>query len=189
MNVYPLQRADSRADRVADARPHELADPRAPGTPARESLVQQTATLTRQLADVMLANVQNTASLNLAAARTLLAHARIPAPPGLEQHSDTWRQSWRSFEVCATSADQMLNLTRGHIERTTAALWRVTERLVEEMHTLQARQVSELRCAFAAMREAQNTYWQTTQRVHSELVDLVQAPLQTLNSEADHGTH
>jgi hypothetical protein len=25
--------------------------------------------------------------------------------------------------------------------------------------------------------------------VHGELVDLVQAPLQTLNSEADHGTH
>jgi hypothetical protein len=59
----------------------------------QETLVQQTATLARQLADVLLANVQNTASLNLTAARALLAHARIPVPAAVEQRSDTWRHS------------------------------------------------------------------------------------------------
>jgi hypothetical protein len=115
--------------------------------------------------------------------------ARIPTPAGLEQRSDTWRHSWRSFEVCATSADQMLNLTRGHVERTTSALWRATERLVEEMHQLQAHRVDDLRAAFGAMRAAQTAYWRATQQVHSELVSLVQTPLQAQTMESDRGTH
>jgi hypothetical protein len=83
----------------------------------------------------------------------------------------------------------MLNLTRGHVERTTSALWRVTEHLVEEMQQLQNTRVNDLQAAFAAMRAAQAAYWQTTQQVHSELVALVQAPLQTMNAESEHGTH
>jgi len=162
---------------------------RASATQAREALVQRSAALARQLADVMLANVQNTASLNLSAARALLAHARLPTPPGLEQRSDTWRHSWRSFEVCATSADQVLNLTRGHVERTTAALWRTTDRLIEELAHTQQQQVLGLRAAFAAMRDAQAAYWQAAQQVHSDLIALVQAPVETSRMEASHGTH
>jgi hypothetical protein len=180
MNMHPIERAALAAHQPpADAAASQH----------RETLVQHSAALARQLADVMLANVQNTASLNLSAARALLAHARIPVPANLQQRSDTWRYSWRSFEVCATSADQMLNLTRGHVERTTAALWRTTERLVEDMQQVEAARVSTLREAFATMREAQAAYWQATQQVHHELVALVQAPLPHRTAEVDHGTH
>jgi hypothetical protein len=176
MNVHPIERAALAA----------AAQPTA--SEAREHLVQQAASLMRQLADVMLANVQNTASLNLTAARALLAHARIPAPPNLQQRSDTWRHSWRSFEICATSADQLLNLTRGHVERTTAALWRATERLVNEMQELGDADAIALREAFSAMRAAQSAYWQATQQVHHELVARVQAPLPRPTRDL-HGTH
>jgi len=181
MNAQPVDRASG----VSLAAVSE----RASATQARETLVQQSATLARQLADVMLANVQNTASLNLSAARALLAHARIPTPTGLEQRSDTWRHSWRSFEVCATSADQVLNLTRGHVERTTAALWRSTDRLIDELTHAQQEQAVGLRVAFAAMRDAQAAYWQAAQQVHSDLIALVQAPVGLSPMEANHGTH
>jgi hypothetical protein len=185
MNVHPIERAALVAATPGAA--HGVSH--AAAAAARETLVQQCAALVRQLADTMLANVQNTASLNLSAARAVLAHARIPTPANLQQRSDTWRQSWRSFEICATSADQVLNLTRGHVERTTAALWRTTERLLHEMQQVEGTRDAALREAFAAMRAAQAACWQATQQVHHELVSMVQAPLTRPAAEAAHGTH
>jgi len=155
----------------------------------QETLVQRTATLARQLADVLLANVQNTASLNLAAVRALLARARIQAPAGVERRSDTWRHSWRTFEVCATSADQMLNLTRGHVERTTSALWQATECILNQAALVQHDRLADLRSSFAALREAQAACWQAAQQVHGELVALVRSPLSPDPREVPHGTH
>jgi hypothetical protein len=182
MNVLPIDRAHS-----ATPMPTDKVD--AAGPASRENVVRQTALLARALADVLLANVQNTTSLNLSAARALLAHARIPAPASTERHSETWRSTWRSFEICATSADQMLNLTRGHVERTTAALWRGTERLLEDLAQAQAARVTELLASFDALRVAQNTYWQAAQQAHSDLVALAQAPARTTLPGHDHGAH
>jgi hypothetical protein len=187
MNVQPIERA-APAALQAQAAPAALAA----DASAREALVQQCAALARQLADTLLANAQNVTSLNLSAARALLAHARIPAPANLQQRSDSWRHSWGSFEVCATSADQVLNLTRGHVERTSAALWRTTERLVDDVQALERTRVAALRQAFDTMRSAQAAYWQATQQVHHELVALAQAPLPrpTASTAAHaHGAH
>jgi hypothetical protein len=181
MNVLPIDRARVTAppaDRAGAAEPA-----------SREDIVRQTATLARTLADVLLANVQNTTSLNLSAARALLAHARIPAPASAERHSETWRSTWRSFEVCATSADQMLNLTRGHLERSTAALWRTTERLLEDLAQAQAARVNELLASFDALRVAQEAYWHAAQQAHSDLVALAQAPACQADAGRDHGAH
>jgi len=181
MNVHPIDTAARAAATPASAH--------AAIASARETLVQQCAALMRQLADAMLANVQNTASLNLNAARAVLAHARIPTPPNLQQRSDTWRHSWRNFEICATSADQVLGLTRGHVERTTAALWRTTERLLDDMQQVEDARGAALREAFGAMRAAQAACWQATQQVHHELLSMAQAPLTHPVAEAAHGTH
>ncbi len=184
MNVLPIQRD-----------PSTTARPAASAATAREDLVRQTALLARTLADVLLANVQNTASLNLSAARALLAHARITTPQGPEQHVESWRTTWRSFEVCATSADQVLHLTRGHVERTTTALWRGAERLLDELAQAQAQRVNELLASFDALRAAQDAYWQAAQRSYGELVALARAPLPAQpaalpsTTGIDHGTH
>ena len=180
MNTHPIEHAAFAA--AAPAGPHAAA------ARTREALVQQCAALMRQLADAMLANVQNTASLNLTAARAVLAHARIPTPTNLQHRSDTWRQSWRSFEICATSTDQMLNLTRGHVERTTAALWRTTERLLDDMQQLDNARGAAVRETFDAARAAQAAHWQATQQVHQELVALAQSPLPR-DAEPGHGPH
>jgi hypothetical protein len=180
MNTHPIEHAALAA--AAPAAPHAAA------AHTRETLVQQCAALMRQLADTMLAHVQNTASLNLTAARAVLAHARFPTPANLQQRSDTWRQSWRSFEVCATSADQVLNLSRGHVERTTAALWRTTERLLDDMQQADGTRAAALREAFHTARAAQTALWQATQQVHHELVALAQSPLPR-DTERGHGPH
>ena len=143
--------------------------------------------LARVLSEVMLANVQNAASLNLSAARTLLAHARIPAPAALDRRNETWRWTWRNFEICATSADQVLNLSRGHVDRTTAGLWRAVERLFAELTQAQAGQLDELRDAFETLREAQAAYWRAAQNAHSELVALATQPQLAATQEPHRG--
>ena len=180
MNTRPIEHAALAA--AAPSGPHAAA------AHSRETQVQLCAALMRQLADAMLSHVQNTASLNLTAARAVLAHARIPTPANLQHRSDSWRQSWRSFEICATSADQMLNLSRGHVERTTAALWRTTERLLDDMQQLDGTRVAALRETFDAARTAQAALWQATQQVHHELVALAQSPLPR-HAEPAHGPH
>lgn len=139
--------------------------------------LQHLSLLARVLSEVMLASVQNAASLNLSAARALLAHARLPVPAALDRRNESWRWTWRNFEICATSADQVLNLTRGHVDRTTAGLWRAVEQLLTELTQEQAGQIDALRDAFGTLREAQSAYWRAAQNAHGELVAMAQRPL------------
>jgi hypothetical protein len=176
MNVLPIRRPTPSA--MSSSEP-----------PSREEVVRQTAHLARMLADVLMANVQNTASLNLAAARALLAHARIPSGATIDRHQESWRVAWRGFEICATSAEQVLGLTRGHADRTSAALWRSAERMLEELALAQATRVGELLASFEALRTAQEAYWKAALSAHHELVALAQAPLAASPKETSHGGH
>lgn len=144
--------------------------PAEPGLPT----VRQATLLARLLAETMLANVQRTAALNLAAADSLLVHAGIPKPPLFDDRSDEWRMAWRSFEICATTADRLLDLTRGHIERSSNNLWRITERLLGELGQLPAAQLATLQTTFVTLREAQETYLRAAQAAHESVITLAQ---------------
>ncbi len=147
----------------------------APATPDTAApTVRQATLLARLLAETMIANVQRTAALNLAAADALLAHARLPRPPVFDAHIEGWRMAWRSFEICATTTDHLLGLTRGHVERSTVGLWRVTERLLGELGHLQAAQLEPLRHSFNTLREAQDACFQATQLAHQSVIALAQ---------------
>jgi hypothetical protein len=175
MSVYSIQ-STTRASAPA------LADqPVAPADPA----LAQASLLARVIGEVLLANVQNTASLNHTAARALLMHARIPEPPGLEHSDEAWRLAWRSFEICATSADRIVNLTRVHAQRTTAALWQAVESITAELARSHSARVAQLRASLQAMRDAQAACWQATQQAHRDLLALAQESAQ----EQGHGTH
>lgn len=162
------------ASRSTAPRPHpSAATAAATQTKAEDAL--QLAELARTFSELLLANVQNTASLNLSAARSLLAHARIPCNAALSHRTETWRWSWRNFEVCATSADQILNLVRGHVERTTTGLWAGAERICEQIGDDEPERVSTLKRAFSELRDAQSAYWQAAQRAYGELIRFAQA--------------
>lgn len=138
--------------------------------------LRQATLLARLLGEQLLANVQRTAALNFAAADALLAHARIPKPPSFERRCEDWRWAWRSFEICATSADQMLNLSRGHLERNTDELWHLAERLLNDLGAAPAMQMNLLRSSFDALRETQAQYWRAAQQAHEDLVALASEP-------------
>ncbi len=138
--------------------------------------LRQAALLTRLLAEAMIANVQSTAGLNRSAADALLALAHGATPLRFTQADDAWRVSWRSFELCAQTADRLLVLSRHHIERSTLGLARVTELLLSELAQQNAQRIESLREAFAALREAQETYLEATDRAHRRVIALA-API------------
>jgi hypothetical protein len=185
---------DSQAEHwraAQQARAELVALAQTPGTST--TVLRPLALLARTLSEAFLATVQNTTSLNLSAAQALLAQAGLPSPQGVDPLRDSWRWSWRSFEVCATSADQVLNITRGHVERTTSALWRASEQILQELGS--AHHVAPLRASFEELRATQTAYWNAAQRAHGEiLVALALICANTLTHESDtpgriHATH
>jgi hypothetical protein len=131
--------------------------------------------LARTLGETLLASVQNTASLNLNAARVLFSHTKLPAPPTQDDAGARWRWAWRSFEVCVTTSDHMLQLARGHVDRTTAGLWNDAERWLGAFGQLPEAQPGALRDAFAALRDAQTAYWRAAQQAQQQLLASVNA--------------
>jgi hypothetical protein len=157
-----------------------------PANNAAQPALQAAAALARTLAESLLANVQNTTALNVAAARALLQHARIKPPAGFGPRTEQWRWAWRSFEICATSADQILGLARGHVERSTSALWGSAQRLLDDLEAQGAAQAADLRRAFESLQAAQSAYWQAAQEAHGALLLSVQTPAA---GSASHATH
>jgi hypothetical protein len=145
--------------------------PDAPPQPLR-----QAALLTRLLAEAMIANVQSTAGLNRSAADALLALSHGATPLRFTQIDDAWRASWRSFELCAQTADRLLALSRHHIERSTLGLARVTDLLLGELAQHNAHRTATLREAFDTLREAQETYLQATELAHRRVLALAAPP-------------
>ncbi len=136
--------------------------------------LHQAALLTRLLAEAMIANVQSTAGLNRSAADALLALSHVATPLRFVQIDDAWRASWRSFELCAQTADRLLAMSRHHIERSTLGLARMTELLLGEMAQHSAGRTESLREAFAALRDAQETYLQATEHAHRRVLALAE---------------
>jgi hypothetical protein len=120
----------------------------------------------------MIASVQTTAALNRSAADALLAQARLATPLRFSELDDAWRSSWRSFELCAATADRMLGLARDHVDCSTQGLARVTELLLAELAQLKSAQIETLREAFSAVREAQEAYLHATEKAHQRVIAL-----------------
>ena len=140
--------------------------------------------LARLLAELMIANVQQATALNRSAADTLLARAKLAMPARFDQADEAWRMSWRSFEICATTADRVIGLTREHAQRTSEGLWRAAERLFSQLSPAQAAQLEPLRHAFTILREAQETYLRATQTAHQRVIALAQG-LDTAHATGD----
>jgi hypothetical protein len=137
--------------------------------------LRQATLLARLLSELMITSVQRTTALNLAAADKLLAHARLPKPPAFDQRSEQWRWSWRSFEICATSADEFLGLARGHVQRGSDQLWHLADRLLGELAHLPAGQLRVMRDSVDAVRSAQQAYLDATRQANEMLLAQVQA--------------
>jgi hypothetical protein len=152
---------------------------------ADEHWLGHVSRLARDLADAMLAQVQNTAALNFDAATRLLAYARLPPPHGADRSDEAWRMAWRSFEICATSCEQMLGVARAHGARTHAEVWRAAARTIDALAQADAGRVQAVREAFDTLAQLQTLCWQAARDAHREVVALVHAA----QTETDDGRH
>ncbi len=98
--------------------------PRARVEPATDRLAVA-ARLIRALAEAVLASVQHTTELNWQAARRLLAATQSPQlRQRAERSVQGWQLSWHAYLVCSTTAAEVLELTRAHVQSHTDELWR-----------------------------------------------------------------
>ncbi len=148
---------------------------RAPIDPANGERLAALATLTRALAEALLASVQRTTELNWHAARLLLARGYAANWREASENSAlTWRWSWRSYQVCATTAAQVLDLCRDHAQSTSDDLWRVLRSANTAMPGVDGRRSLELQSALRAVESAFAAYIGAVSGLQRDLVALAQ---------------
>jgi len=142
--------------------------------------VQRASLLARVLGELMLAQVQHATRLHLDAARLLLRHTRLPRPQLPAQRDDEWRTAWRGFEICATTADQIIGLTREQGRRSSVHLWRLSEKLLGELAQLPQVQLERVRLAFETLHEVNEACAHAAEAAQQALLAAVQAQLNGL---------
>jgi hypothetical protein len=149
--------------------------------PAAAGGLRRASLLARVLGELMLAQVQHATRLHLDAARLLLRHARLPAPQRADQRAaerdDEWRMAWRGFEICATTADQIIGLTREQGRRSSAHLWRLSGTLLAELAQLPPAQLELVRRSFETLHEVQDACAHAAEQAQRALLAAVQAQL------------
>lgn len=133
------------------------------------------AALLRALAEAMLASVQRTTEMNWNAARLLLARSYASNWREYSENSaTTWRWSWRSYQVCATTAAQVLELCREHAESTNEDMWRTLRQTSAQVPGLNGQQGQQLQSSLRAVESAFSAYLGAVGSLQRQLAALAQ---------------
>jgi hypothetical protein len=133
------------------------------------------ASLTRALADTLLASVQRTTELNWHASRLLLArNCAAGWRDGAESNALAWRWSWRSYQVCSTTAAQVLELVRSHNQAATDDLWRLLRQAVAALPAIDGRRALELQESVRAIEAAFDGYLNAVAGLQRDLITIAQ---------------
>lgn len=133
------------------------------------------ASLIRDLTEAMLASVQRTTELNWAASRVLLARSYAANLHDCADGSTmAWRWSWRSFQICATTAAQVLDLCRDHAQSTSEDLWRALRQASANLPGVDGQRAAGLQTSLHAMESAFDAYLNTVAGFQRDLVSLAQ---------------
>jgi hypothetical protein len=130
------------------------------------------AELAHSLAVALMQGVQRVAELNINTTRALLAQAGSASSARLDGTADAWRFSWRSYEVCATTAATILKLCQSQARAGFDDLWRALEDGLAQMPQVDLQRVRETRIAFDAMRAAYSSYFDAALATHRALLSL-----------------
>jgi len=143
--------------------------------PANGDRIAAVASLSRALAEAMLSSVQRTTELNWHAARLLLARG---CAANWREHSEnsavTWRWSWYSYQVCATTAAQVLELCRDHAQSTTDDLWRTLRQASASLPGVDGQRALQLQSGLRAVESAFTTYIGAVSGFQRDLAALAQ---------------
>jgi len=153
---------------IALKAPAALKPPRAvtAGGPQAAMLAQFAQALTRSL----MQGVHDAASLNLATVRALLAPTDGSVEAELARAAESWRFSWCSYEISATTAANVMRLSEAHTRRGFDALREMFERQVDGQPSFGPAHVGALREAFEQLRAAQLQVFEAAVEAHRRLI-------------------
>lgn len=139
--------------------------------------VAAAARLMRALAEALLAGVQRTTELNWQAARRLLVASQSPTwQAQTEQTMQAWRLSWRAYRVCSTTASDVLELARVHVQSDTDEVWRALQRAGLELAGVDPQRALELQRRTREVQQAFSAYLDSVLALQRELVAVAQEP-------------
>lgn len=130
------------------------------------------AELANGLAHALMHGVQRVAELNISTTRALLAQGGSASNARLEGAAEAWRFSWRSYEICATTAATILKLCQSQARASFDDLWRALEEGLAQMPHVDLQRLRETRTAFEAMRTAYSSYFDAALATHRALLSL-----------------
>lgn len=130
------------------------------------------AELAAGLANALMQGVQRVAELNIATTRALLAQSGNVATARLDGAAEAWRFSWRSYEICSTTAATVLRLCQSQARVGFDELWAALEDGLAQMPQVDLQRVREMRTSFEAMRSAYSTYFDAALQTHRALLTL-----------------
>jgi len=138
------------------------------GGPQATVLAQFAQALTRAL----MQGVHDAASLNVATAHALLAPSEGSVEAELDRAAESWRFSWRTYEISAITAANVMRFCEAHTRRGFDALWEMFERQVDGQPWFDPAGVGALRKAFEELRAAQFQVFEATIEAHRRLITL-----------------
>jgi hypothetical protein len=149
---------------------------RVPARPPREAAADTPAApfaqLAQALAKTMMQGVRDAANLNVATAQALLAPADGSVKGDLNRVTEAWRFSWRTYEICATTAADVMRLSEVHARKSLDALWQLFEREIDGKPGFDRAQTAELRAALEALHAAQTAVFDAAIEAHRRLIAL-----------------
>lgn len=130
------------------------------------------ADLANCLADALIHGVQRVAELNITTTRLLLAQAGSASGGRVESAAEAWRFSWRTYEICATTAANVLRLCQAQARAGFDDLWTALEDGLAQMPQVDLNRVREMRTAFESMRTTYSNYFDAALQTHRALLSL-----------------
>lgn len=139
-----------------------------PSGPAPVALAE----LATGLANALMQGVQRVAELNITTTRALLAQAGGVSNARLDSAAEAWRFSWRSYEICSTTAATVLKLCQAQARGSFDELWRALEDGLAQLPRVDLPLVREMRTSFESMRAAYSAYFDAALSTHRALLSL-----------------
>ena len=130
------------------------------------------AQFAQALVRMLMQGVRDAANLNVATVHALLAPGDRGMHADASRVTESWRSSWRTYDVCATTAANVMRLTEAHARNGFAAVRNTLEQAVGEETVLNATHVARLREAFEGLRSAQLTAFNAAIEAHRCLIAL-----------------
>ncbi len=141
--------------------------------PAKAPQVAVIAQLMHALTNALMQSVHEAATLNVATVRALLAPSDGKLSGDLQRITETWRFSWRSFEICAKTAASVLNLAEMQARTGFDALWKSFESNVEGRAAFDDERTEALRDALSELKAVQIRYFEAAIEAHRHMITLV----------------